>query len=463
MVVRSRYLTDAWSRRLTGTSRVLAAAAACALAATGLSACSGDSGGSSENTLVVAEWTNAAAVAQTEKINAAFEKAHPGVTVKLQTAPTAANAWPTLQNSLLASKNVDVLAQFPPTPAAFPPEDTKIKVNGTAALVANNQFMDLSKQPFMKRFDLTAQKYAMGYKDGVYGVMTAEYVNNTGLWYKKDLLDKYGLKVPTTYDEFVSDLKLLKSKGLSPVYVAGKDGYQNIVWAGIINQLLMQDKPATDAQSVYRQRAEDFWDGKANWDDPIYQDAAKRYEEVMSYIEPNAAGVPAQTAPGVWASNTDDYPFFVDGSYDGNTIAQANPNLKFGFFAVPGTDNAAWNRPALAPDLSWSVPVWAKHKKLALEYLDFFTQKSTYADWVKATGSISTEPDVPTPSLSWTDWLTANASKGYPNSTQPWIPTSGSSTHAGGPTLTEVKPFGSKSMTTALSEAAKAYTASVKH
>jgi raffinose/stachyose/melibiose transport system substrate-binding protein len=443
----------AFSRRTLLTGAVGAGAAAA------LAACGG--GGDSANTLVVAEWTNAAAIDQTKKVNDLFEKQHPGITVKLQSAPTAGNAWPTLQNSLLASKNVDVLAQFPPTPAAYPPASTGIKPSGTASLIASGQFVDLSDQPFMKRFDATAQRYAMGYKDGIYGVMTAEYVNNTGLWYKKDLLDKHHLAVPTTFGEFVDGLKTLKAHGLTPVYVAAKDGYQNIIWAGIINQLLMQDKPAGQAQAVYEQRAQDFWKGSQGWDSPLYRDAARRYEKVMSYIEASAAGVPAQTAPGVWATQADDYPYFVDGSYDGITITQANPKLNLGFMAIPGTDDASWNRPALAPDLSWAVPVWAKHRKLALEWLDLFTQQTQYADWIKATGSLSTEPAVPTPTLSWTDWLSTHVSKGYPNASQPWIP-SGAASDAGGPDLSKMQPIGSQSPTAALSQAADAYRKSVR-
>lgn len=449
--------------RITRTRRLFAALSACASVSVGLTACSSNSAGSSPaQTLVIAEWTNPAAVAQTQKVDALFEQQHPGVHIQLQTAPTAANAWPTLQNSLLASKNVDVLAQFPPTPKAFPPANTGLKPTGTAALIASGQFMDLSKQPFMARFDKTAQQYAMGYQNGIYGVMSAEYVNTTGLFYKKDLLAKYNLPVPTTFAEFINDLKTLKSNGITPIFVAGKDGYQNIVWAGIINQLLMQDQPAAQAASVYETRALGFWNGSQNWNSTLYQDATQRYEQVMSYIEPSASGVPAQSAPGEWAVQSGNYPFFVDGSYDGNTIAQDNASLNFGFFAIPGTDTAAWNRPALAPDLSWAVPTWAKHQTLALEWLDLFTQQTNYAAWVKATGSLSTEPAVPTPALSWTDWLAANVANGYPSSTQPWIPT-GAAKVAGGPTLTAMQPFGSQSPSDALSQAAGAYSKALGH
>ena len=448
--------------RTTRTRRLIATATACVTLSAGLTACSSSSSSNPADTLVIAEWTNPAAIAWTQKVDTLFEQQHPGVSIQLQQAPTANNAWPTLQNSVLASKSVDLLAQFAQNPADYPPASTNMKPTGTAALIAAGQFVDLTKQSFMSRFDTSTQQYDMGYNGGIYGVTVAEYVNNTGLFYKKDLLAKYGMSVPTTFDEFISDLKTFKSHGLSPIYVAGKDGYQNIVWAGIVNQLMMENKPASEAAAVYQQRAEAFWNGTQNWNSPLYQEAVQRYEEVMSYIEPSASGVSADTASGEWSVQSSNYPFLVDGSYDGNTIEQDDPSLNFGFMAIPGTDNASWNRPALAPDLSWAIPTFSKHQKLAEEWLDLFTSPSEYSQWLSATGSLSTEPAVSTPSLKWTDWLAANAANGYPNSTQPWIPT-GAASNAGGPTLTAMQPFGSQGATAALSQSAAAYTKSLGH
>jgi raffinose/stachyose/melibiose transport system substrate-binding protein len=447
--------------RTTRTRRLIAVATACVTLSAGLTACSSSSSNPAD-TLVVAEWTNPAAIAWTQKVDTLFEQQHPGVTVQLQDAPTANSGWPTLQASLLASKNVDVLAQFAQNPADYPPASVGTKPSGTAALIAAGQFIDLSKQSYMSRFDKTTQQYTMGYNNGIYGVTVAEYVNNTGLFYKKDLLAKYGMSVPTTFDQFINDLKTFKSHGLSPIYVAGKDGYQNIVWAGIINQLLMENKPASEAASVYLQRAEAFLNGSQSWDSPIYQEAAQRYEEVMSYIEPSAGGVSAQTATGEWAVNSQNYPFYVDGSYDGNTVAQDNSSLNFGFMAIPGTDTASWNRAALAPDLSWTIPTFSKHQTLAEQWIDLFTSPSEYAQFLTATGSLSTEPSVATPTLKWTDWLSANASNGYVNSTQPWYP-NGANQEAGGPVLESMQPFGSQSPTAALQQSAAAYKSSVGH
>ncbi|MGH3167394.1 MAG: ABC transporter substrate-binding protein, partial [Trebonia sp.] len=344
--------------------RPLAALGATALTASVLAACS-SGGGSAKDTLVIAEWTNAAAVTYTQQIDSLFEKEHPGVRVTLETAPTAGNGWPSLEDSLLASKNVDVLAEFPATPTGFPPSYTKIAAGNPAALVTSHQLLNLANEPFMKYYDKNDSAYSLGYNGGIYGVTAAEYVNNGGMWYKKSLLEKYHMPVPTTFSQFIADCQTFKAHGVTPVYVAGKDGYQNILFAGIYNQLIMKNTSASQATAVSVGRAKAFWNGTENWTSSVYETAATEYEQVMQYIEPAAAGVSAQTAPGEWAVNSDNYPFFIDGSYDGNTITQANPSLSLGFFAFPGTNNPAWNRIPLATDLTWTVPTWAKNQKLA--------------------------------------------------------------------------------------------------
>ena len=51
--------------------------------------------------------------------------------------------------------------------------------------------------------------------------------------------------VPTTYSQFIADCKVFKAHGITPVFVAWKnDGYQNILFEGIYNQLIMKNTPA---------------------------------------------------------------------------------------------------------------------------------------------------------------------------------------------------------------------------
>jgi raffinose/stachyose/melibiose transport system substrate-binding protein len=437
----------------------LTAATVClAGALTGCSSSSG--GGGATTTLNVAEWTNPGAIQFTQWLDAKFEQAHPGVKVKLQQAPTSNGAWGTLWNSLLQSKSVDVLALQAPTQAGFAPSYTSLKAQGAAALIQAGQLVDLKNQPFMKNYDRTAQAAAAGHNGGIYGVMAAEYSAAGAMWYKKDLLAKYHMSVPTTFQEFLDDCATLKKAGITPIFVSGKDGMQGGVWQGVENQVLMQGKKPAEAARVGSDRADAFWKGTQSWNDPVYHQTSDRYEQVMKYIEPNAAGVAQLTAPGVWAARTDDYPFLLDGSWDGAVIQQANPKLDTGFFTMPGTDDAAANRLTLKPDLTWVVPTSAKHRTLAMQWLSMFSEPENYQRWLKQTGSVSTQPAL-TNSLPWMDWQNSHMADAFAQLSTPWVP-AGAALDAAGPDFYKMTPIGKDSVDTILNRSASVYRKSVK-
>ncbi|MFJ2634324.1 ABC transporter substrate-binding protein [Streptomyces sp. NPDC087422] len=438
----------------------LLAATACVSAALTGCGSSSSGGGGATTTLTVAEWTNPGAIEFTQDLNAEFEKAHPGVKVKLQQAPNNNGAWQQLWNSLLQSKSVDVLALSAPTQAGFAPSYTSLKPAGAAALIDAGQMTDLSAQPFMKNYDATAQAAAVGRNGKVYGVMAAQYAAAGSIWYKKDLLDKYHMGVPTTFQEFLDDCETLKKAGKTPIFVAAKDNMQGGVWQGSVNQTLMQGRPASDSVKVSSERADAFWKGTQSWTDQVYKDAAGRYEKVMKYIEPNAAGVAQLTAPGVWAAKSDDYPFLLDGSWDGALIQKANPTLNLGFFTMPGTDTPAANRLMLKPDLTWMVPTTAKHKDLAMEWLTMFSDPENYKEWLTKTGSISTQPALKNTGLPWMDWQNAHMDDAFQQLSNPWVP-AGAPVDAGGPDFSKMTPIGGDSADTILSRSASAYRKSV--
>ncbi len=58
----------------------------------------------------------------------------------------------------------------------------------------------------------------------VYGVQG--YVNLLGLWYNKDILDKLGLKPPTTIDELTADLAKISAAGYKGITLTGKPNDQ---------------------------------------------------------------------------------------------------------------------------------------------------------------------------------------------------------------------------------------------
>lgn len=434
--------------------------------ALGLAGCSsGSSEGSTakggKQTLTVMEWTNPPAISFTKWLNKKFEKAHPGVTVKLQDAPTAKGAYNTLTNTALQGKSVDLIAYSGST-AVWPPSYTGLKPKGAAALISAGQMTDLTDQPFMKHYKESQQQSVIGYKDKLYGVWAASYNWGGSLWYKPDLLAKHNVKLPTTFDEFVSACKTLKSNGVTPIFIAGQSA-QTTTWWGMLWEMLMKGHAASEADKVFGQEAKAFWSGSKSWDSPFYHEVAKRYEEVFSgHVEPGAAGVAQLTAPGVWAAKADDYAFLVDGSWDGATIKKANPSLKYGFFVLPATNDAKSNRAIFKPDLAWFVPTWAKHKTLALDWLTMFSEPDNYKRWLQETGSFSMQPGQQATGLPWATWLNAHTADAFIQPHRPWWLPTGAPKAAKKPQLAEMVPFGSTSVEDALSQSAKAYTKAVQ-
>lgn len=49
--------------------------------------------------------------------------------------------------------------------------------------------------------------------------------NVLGMFYRKDIFDKYGIAVPTTFDDFTAACKTLKENGVTPISTAGLKGW----------------------------------------------------------------------------------------------------------------------------------------------------------------------------------------------------------------------------------------------
>jgi multiple sugar transport system substrate-binding protein len=70
---------------------------------------------------------------------------------------------------------------------------------------------------------------ASSYKGKQYAAPTVYY--SWGMFYRKDLLDKAGVKgEPKTWDEFLDAAKKLKAAGITPIAVAGRDAWTLAGW-----------------------------------------------------------------------------------------------------------------------------------------------------------------------------------------------------------------------------------------
>jgi raffinose/stachyose/melibiose transport system substrate-binding protein len=100
-------------------------------------------------------------------------------------------------------------------------------------LMKEGLLLDITDQPFMSRANQDYVK--MGdYKGRSYAVPMA--VSAYGLYYNKDIFEKYGLEPPVSWDEFITLCKTLKENGVQPIVFRDRDQGQEFErLIGILN------------------------------------------------------------------------------------------------------------------------------------------------------------------------------------------------------------------------------------
>ncbi len=199
--------------------KILAISAAMAVGAGALGACGGDDSGSGSDDSSMTFWHNSTTgegKAYWESTVADFEAANPGVTIsiqaiqnedmdgKLQTALNSGDA-PDIFMARGGGKLADVVEAGQVKDISDAIDDTTRAALGDAALNA---------------FSVDGK---------IYGMPTA--ILPGGVYYSQDLFDQAGITAaPTTMDELDTAVSALKTAGISPVALGGKDAWPAAHW-----------------------------------------------------------------------------------------------------------------------------------------------------------------------------------------------------------------------------------------
>ena len=199
--------------------RVVALGLGIALAGS-LAACSsGSGGGASADTATSDElaaalkekssitvWAWAPAV---EPIAEAFEKAHPDITVDVQNVGTGADQYTKLQNAIKAGKGAPDVAQV--EYFAIP----QFSLGDSLADLSGYGYGDLEE-------DFTASTWnSVTDGDAVYAL--PQDSGPMAMFYRQDVFDKYGIAVPTTWDEYLAAAETMHSADPNQ-FIAGDTG-----------------------------------------------------------------------------------------------------------------------------------------------------------------------------------------------------------------------------------------------
>src|SRR4051794_19848473 len=226
-----------------------------------------------------------------------FEQTHPGVKVKFEE-----KGFEQIQKTapmVLNSKDAPDILEYN-------------KGNATAGLLSKQGLLtDISSEVTKRGWDKmlpanvaeTAKYDAKGVMGGDkwYGIPNyAEYLQ---VYYNKALFDKYGVKVPTTFDEFTKAMDTFASKGVTPLSNAGAEyPAQQYLYQLALSKA---DRPWVDRFERYT--------GKTDFHDAAWTYAANTFADWVrkGYIAKNSSGTKAEDAGTAFMAGK--FPMFFSG------------------------------------------------------------------------------------------------------------------------------------------------------
>ncbi|MBR5490709.1 MAG: carbohydrate ABC transporter substrate-binding protein [Oscillospiraceae bacterium] len=211
--------------------------------------------------------------------------------------------------------------------------------------------------------------------------------STTGIVYNKAIFDSLGLTPPSTYNEFLKICSVLRSKGITPLGVGGKDLWHLEYW---LNHFLRADVLSAEPDFLALCSS-----GERDWSDPLICNMLRHMNELfaLGYVDPQ------------WANTTDsslaykmsegEVAMVFSGPWLASSALALENSMDLGWFYVPNTDGNAIAGESL--DVFWAVTAQCAQnsakKEAAIAFLDHFYSEGAYENLCTEMGSFSTLRD----------------------------------------------------------------------
>ena len=202
------------------------------------------------------------------------------------------------------------------------------------------------------------------------------------MFYNKADFTKYGVTPPKTWDEFITLMNTLKSKGVSSPLWLGLGSGASVYVTRFLAEPFMNSLWAPSASGETLAQA--LEKGDLKWNSPQMIQVLQREQQLAKYLEPSYTGAAWQDMPNAFAQNK--APMLLDGSWDLTSVQKANPTMDVGSFALPGSNDPSLNQPVANQDLTFEVLNKAPDKALAMKWMAFFASPDIYKQYVNMTG-----------------------------------------------------------------------------
>jgi raffinose/stachyose/melibiose transport system substrate-binding protein len=196
---------------------------------------------------------------------------------------------------------------------------------------------------------------------GVYGVPFA--LQTVQVLYNVDMFERLGLEEPTTWAEFLAVGDALKASGVNALANGTKDGWTNETLFGAVGPTFYGGTPFFQEITA----------GETDFTDPRFAAALERMVALRPYLADNYMGVGYTDMQTLFAF--EQAGMLVGGSYELGNMAQLNPGLRIGSFAVPADDAATPSAISFYVDGSYGINANSPHQEAALRFIEFLASQ----------------------------------------------------------------------------------------
>ncbi|WP_379134298.1 extracellular solute-binding protein [Paenibacillus sp. sgz500958] len=184
------------------------------------------------------------------------------------------------------------------------------------------------------------------------------------VYYNKDLFQQAGIaNVPTTFEEMLKDVKILKDKGITPLAIGEKDS-----WTGSF--LFMNILLRTNGGPGFLQ---DVMDGKKTFEDPAFVEAVDAFQQLVDAgaFPDGATSIDATAGGNIF--KTGKAAMWVIGSWETGAIDASSVGGKVGAFQFPTVNGKGDpNEFMLAPGSAFAISANSEHLEATKDFLNFF-------------------------------------------------------------------------------------------
>jgi raffinose/stachyose/melibiose transport system substrate-binding protein len=289
-----------------------------------------------------------------------FEAANPGIDIEQTIVPDPERVLTTR----MASNDVpDIFSQWP---------TVNFQQRVDAGYIA-----DISDLPAIKNIKDDALKITR--HNGKDWLVPISY-NTMGVWYNKDIFAKYNLATPKTWAEFINVCKTLKSNGVTPALICGKE------LEPTRQDMCVYLLTVPDYDALYADYAAHKVDLSKPYGNQL-RDMARRIIEYQSYAQADIMGSGRDQLRSDFASGK--AAMYIEGSWCIPTFVAANPSLNFALMPFPAVAASDTRVTAFPGDFAITMSASAKHPAEARKFLEFIASPVAATYYAEKDGSIS--------------------------------------------------------------------------